>query len=131
MARLATADAGGAPHAVPICYAYDGSYIYSALDLKPKRVQGRALKRVRNVLENSRVALIIDDYSEDWDELAYVLIQADAQLVDDGEEQQSAEALLREKYPQYEKMLETGCTIIRLTPTSVVSWGRVRQTFGP
>ena len=118
--RLATADADGAPHAVPICYAYDGSCIYSALDLKPKRVQGRALKRVRNILENPRVALIIDDYSEDWDQLAYVLIRGDAHLVNDSEEQILAEAMLREKYPQYETMLEPGCAIIRLTPTSGV-----------
>ena len=41
--RLATADAGGTPHVVPVCYAYDGRYIYSALDLKAKRVAARHL----------------------------------------------------------------------------------------
>lgn len=127
VARLATADAAGVPHAVPICYVFDGICIYSALDLKPKRVQGRALKRVRNILENPNVALIIDDYSEDWNELAYVLIQGSAHLVDalmdQGEEQRRAEALLREKYPQYEALLEPGCTVIRIAPSNVVSWG--------
>ena len=34
--RLATADGQGTPHVVPICYAYDGHVIYSAIDLKPK-----------------------------------------------------------------------------------------------
>ena len=125
VARLATADGYGAPHAIPICYAFDGEALYSALDLKPKQVGGRRLKRVRNILANPKVALIIDDYSEDWDTLAYVLIQGTATLLDDGDEQSKAESLLREKYPQYERLLETGCTILKITPEKVVSWGRV------
>ena len=75
MAHMATADAGGAPHAVPICYAFDGLHLYSVIDLKPKRVAARGLKRVRNILANSRVAIVIDDYDEEWEKLAYVLIQ--------------------------------------------------------
>jgi coenzyme F420-0:L-glutamate ligase/coenzyme F420-1:gamma-L-glutamate ligase len=125
VARLATADASGEPHAVPVCYAYDGSSIYSALDLKPKRVAGRRLKRVRNILANPRVALVIDDYSEDWSALAYVLVQGRAELVEDEDEQHRAESLLREKYPQYQEMLEEGATIIRIMPERVIGWGRV------
>lgn len=125
VARLATADGMGAPHVVPICYAFDGKCIYSALDLKPKRVQGRALKRVRNIIENPQVSLVIDDYSEDWNELAYVIVQGRAELVEDADEQQKAEALLRAKYEQYKKLLEKGSTIIRVTPSSVVSWGQI------
>ena len=125
VARLATADDKGAPHVVPVCYAFDGKCIYSALDLKPKRVQGRALKRVRNILQNPLVSLVIDDYSEDWNELAYVLVQGRADLVEDADEQQAAEAMLRAKYGQYEKLLEKGCAIIRVTPNSVISWRQI------
>ena len=125
VARLATADGEGTPHVVPICYAFDGKCIYSALDLKQKRVEDRALKRVRNIAQNSQVSLVIDDYSEDWNELAYVLIQGRADLVDDADEQQMAEALLRAKYPQYETLLESGCTVIRIEPNKVVSWGKI------
>ena len=123
VARLATADAGGAPYAVPVCYAFDGEHIYSAIDLKPKRVAGRELKRVRNIMENPRVALVVDDYSEDWSALAYVMVRGTAQVVQDGEERQRAEALLRDKYPQYAELLEPGCVIIRIAPHRVVSWG--------
>ena len=123
IARLATADAGGAPYAVPVCYAFDGERIYSAIDLKPKRVGGRKLKRVRNISENPRVALVVDDYSEDWSELAYVMVRGSAAIVQDEEERQSAESLLRDKYPQYRELLEPGCTVIRITPHRVVSWG--------
>lgn len=123
VARLATADAGGAPYVVPICYAFDGKRIYTAIDLKPKRVGGRALKRVRNILENPQVAVVIDDYSEDWARLAYVMIRGSASIIEEGEERERAEALLREKYRQYADMLEPGCAIIRITPDRVVSWG--------
>ena len=125
VAHMATADAAGAPHVVPICYVFDGSRIYSALDLKPKRVEARRLKRVRNIAANPRVSLVIDDYSEDWSALAYVLIQGAAEVLEDGDERDRAEGMLREKYPQYGDLLETGCTVLKITPTSVTSWGRV------
>ena len=123
--RLATADADGAPHAIPICYAFDGECIYSAIDLKPKKANGRELKRVRNIRENPSVALIIDDYAEDWSQLAYVLVQGMAEVLRDGDEQTRAENLLRDKYSQYETLLESGCTILKIVPDKVVSWGRV------
>lgn len=122
VARFATADGGGAPYAVPICYAFDGECIYTAIDLKPKRVGGRELKRVRNILENPQVALVIDDYSEDWSELAYVMVRGVADLIESGEDRQRAEDLLRQKYQQYETMLQPGCPVIRITPERVISW---------
>src|ERR687889_1761490 len=60
VARLATASGGGEPHAIPVCFAYDGSLIHIALDEKPKDVPVTRLKRVRNILENSHVALVAD-----------------------------------------------------------------------
>ncbi|TMC57004.1 MAG: TIGR03668 family PPOX class F420-dependent oxidoreductase, partial [Chloroflexota bacterium] len=32
VARLATADAEGNPHVIPVCYAFDGSRFYTPLD---------------------------------------------------------------------------------------------------
>lgn len=127
VARLATADAGGEPHIIPVCYAFDGRHIYSAVDLKPKRVSGRLLKRVRNILENPMAALIVDDYSEDWSRLGYVLVRGEAEILDEGEEQRDAAAMLRRKYPQYGDLLEDDCTVIKITPKSVTAWGRLRS----
>ena len=124
MARLATADASGSPHVVPVCYAFDGRYIYSAIDLKPKRVSARRLKRVRNIVANPRVAFVVDEYGEDWSALAYVLIRGKAAILEDGDEQSRAETLLRDKYPQYVDLLEEGCAVLRITPETVNSWGR-------
>ncbi len=123
--RLATAAASGVPHVIPVCYAFDGTCLYSALDLKPKRVSSPRLKRVRNISENASVALVIDDYSEDWSRLAYVMVQGRAAVLDGGEERSHAESLLRAKYPQYVEMLEEGCTVLRIVPERVATWGRV------
>ena len=110
---------------IPVCYAFDGELIYTALDLKPKRVEGLMLRRVRNILGNPSVSLVIDDYSENWSQLAYVIIRGVADIVVDFEEQQLGEELLRGKYPQYEELLETGSTIIRVAPGKVISWGSI------
>lgn len=123
--HLATADETGSPHVVPVCYAFDGRRIYTAIDRKPKRRPARGLKRVLNVLANPSVALAIDDYSEDWACLAYVLVQGSAELLEDGDERAAAESLLREKYPQYRDLLDSGCPVIAITPRTTVSWGRV------
>ena len=120
--RLATADADGAPYVVPVCYAFDGERIYTALDRKPKSVAAGRLKRVRNIRANPNVALIIDDYSEDWSALAYVMVRGVAVIVEDGAERQRAEDLLRRKYPQYERLLEPGCAVIRIAPRRVAGW---------
>src|SRR5215213_8113366 len=64
--RLATATSDAAPHVIPVCYACDGTSLYIALDAKPKRVAPERLRRIRNILENPRVALLIDRYSDDW-----------------------------------------------------------------
>src|SRR6187549_1982884 len=87
--RLATATSDGAPHVIPVCYACDGASLYIALDAKPKRVAPERLRRIRNILENPRVALVIDRYSDDWSELAYLLIQGIAALVRPGDAEHS------------------------------------------
>ena len=110
---------------IPICYAFEGSYIYSALDLKPKTVASRRLKRVKNVMANPRVALVIDDYSEDWNVLAYVLVHGVAAVVEDVEDQAYAQHLLRRKYRQYAEFLEPGCTVLKITIERVSAWGRL------
>ena len=125
VARLASADANGTPHVIPICYAFDGTHVYSALDLKPKRVESLQLKRVRNILENPHVALVIDDYSEDWSALAYVLVQGTAEILETGDERSRAESLLLDKYSQYSQLLESGCIVLKITPERVTSWGRI------
>jgi coenzyme F420-0:L-glutamate ligase/coenzyme F420-1:gamma-L-glutamate ligase len=125
VARLATADASGAPHNVPLCYWFDGERIYFAIDEKPKRATGMRLKRMRNIVENPRVAIVIDHYEEDWAQLAYVMIRGAARVVEDPEEYITALRHLREKYLQYRGMTFTPehNPIVKIEPHSVHAWG--------
>jgi len=124
--RLATATSDGAPHVIPVCYACDGASLYIALDAKPKRVAPERLRRIRNILENPRVALVIDRYSDDWSALAYVLIQGAAALLPPADpEHAEAVTLLRGRYPQYRAMPIEEQPVIAIRPTAVVSWGAV------
>src|SRR6266699_6264504 len=105
VAHLATADADGHPHVVPVCYAFDGTHFYTPLDEKPKRVAGSKLRRVRNIQARPEVALVIDQYDDDWSHLGYVLVQGRAQLLQPEDTTHAhALALLRERYSQYRTM---------------------------
>lgn len=103
VAHLATADAAGAPHVIPICYALVGDAFYFVVDEKPKRTR-TGLKRLRNIAANPQVALVIDAYDEDWTRLAYLLVRGQAALVGETTEYDAALAVLRERYPQYRAM---------------------------
>ena len=124
--RLATADAGGRPSVIPICYIIHGSNIYSPIDRKPKSVSAHRLKRLRNIAENGNVSLVIDDYSDDWSELAYVQLSGTAEIVEPGEksgpELKLVVKMLRQKYPQYESMDIDRTPMIKITPTRLRSW---------
>lgn len=67
IARLATVDAAGRPHLVPVVFALTGDTIAFAVDHKPKR--SVRLQRLANVLAHPEVCLLVDRYDEDWDRL--------------------------------------------------------------
>jgi PPOX class probable F420-dependent enzyme len=100
IARLATVDADGRPHLVPLVFAVTGETIYSAVDHKPKRTT--ALRRLANVAANPRVALLVDRYDEDWTALWWVRADGAARVLDPAvPEAAQAVALLAERYAQY------------------------------
>jgi coenzyme F420-0:L-glutamate ligase/coenzyme F420-1:gamma-L-glutamate ligase len=125
--RLATADERGRPSVVPICYAVIQRHgmpeIVSVLDEKPKRVDDSSLRRVRNIAAQPAVAIVIDDYDENWDRLAFVQIKGTATLIQPGEDGHAeAIAALREKYPQYETMAIETRPLIRVSELTATSW---------
>jgi len=125
VARLATVDARGQPHVVPIVYAFDRNALYTPLDAKPKRVRVRQLQRVKNIQANPQVAVVIDDYKEDWTQLAWVQIRGTARLVEDGAAHSTGIALLTTKYPQYQTMLLGDTPLIVIVAEHVTSWRAV------
>jgi PPOX class probable F420-dependent enzyme len=105
VARLATVDAGGRPHVVPICFVLDGDMLYTAVDAKPKRT--RRLKRLANIEANPCVEVLIDHYEDDWSQLWWVRLRGTARVVEDPR----AVELLAAKYPQYAERPPTGPVI--------------------
>jgi PPOX class probable F420-dependent enzyme len=123
--HLATSGADGAPHVVPLCYALDDTALYFVADEKPKRRPARTLRRLDNIRENPRAAVVVDDYDEDWRRLAYVLIRGPARILADAVEHAAALRLLRARYPQYDVMVlddPSAHPIVRLDPARVVLW---------
>lgn len=100
VARLATADAAGHPHLVPIAFAVSGDTVYSAVDAKPKRT--KALRRLANVRENPIVSLLVDHWDEeDWEALWWVRADGRGRVLDPAEpEARAAVEALRERYPR-------------------------------
>ncbi len=124
VARLATSDENGSPTLVPVCYAYDGTYFYTPLDAKPKRVAASRLKRVHNIEVRHEATLLIDHYSDDWSQLGYVQIYAHAELISPAHALYGpAVSLLRSRYEQYKSMPLEQSSIIMLTPQRINSWG--------
>ena len=120
--RLATADARGAPHLVPVCYAVDGMSAYITVDEKPKRTD-IPLKRLRNIAENPAVALTVDRWDEDWSRLAWVMLRGSAEILAAGEEHDRAQDLLRTRYPQYRSMEIAALPVIAIRIGRVLAWG--------
>lgn len=101
VARLATADAAGVPHVVPITFVVDEDVIYFVIDSKPKR--STDLRRLRNIAENPAVAVIADQYTDDWSALWWARAEGRAEIWEDGEDRLLAVRQLRQKYRQYEE----------------------------
>jgi PPOX class probable F420-dependent enzyme len=121
VARLGTSDGTGQPLVVPISYAWDGRTIYSAVDAKPKRT--RRLRRIRNILENPKVALVVDEYDEEWSRLRWVIVEGRADLLDAGADHARALDLLQTKYPQYRALgLPREAPVIRVVPQRFLAW---------
>lgn len=124
VAHLATADAGGAPHVVPVCYAIADATLYVTIDEKPKR-RDVPLQRLRNILANPEAAVTVDRWDEDWARLAWVMLRGRAEILHDGAEHDRAQALLRARYPQYRAMDLAPLPVIALRIKRATSWGNL------
>lgn len=118
-AYLATADADGRPHAVPIGFAVAGDTLYFAVDAKPKQTVN--LKRLRNIAANPHVAVLFDHYEEDWSRLWWVRVDGTARVVEDTAEAERAIDLLLARYPQYSQMRPSG-PVVAITIERMTSW---------
>ena len=122
--HLATADAHGAPHVVPVCFACTDTTLYITIDAKPKG-DVAALKRLRNIAANPQATFIADHYDEDWSLLGWVMLRGPAEILAAGPEHDDAQALLRVRYPQYRTMPIETLPVIALRVARVTTWGNL------
>ena len=84
LGRLATADADGRPHVIPVCFALQEGTVVTPIDEKPKRGDPDELRRSRDIRENPRVSLVVDHYASDWSNLGWVQVRGTAGHVTPG-----------------------------------------------
>ena len=107
---------------MPVCFAFDGEALYSAVDDKPKRT--RQLRRLRNVTENPQASLLVDEWSEDWSRLCWVIVQGPADVLTGGADFARAIDALRAKYEQYRVMglpRDHGA-VVRMRAEQILTW---------
>ena len=108
VARLATVDAEGRPHLVPIVFVVDGETIYSAVDGKPKRTT--ELRRLANVVANPAVSVLVDHYDDDdWTALRWARADGAGRVLPPEHPQaRAAVDLLVAKYRQHARERPAG-----------------------
>lgn len=135
VARLSTIDIENMPHTVPVVFAFIGHHYYIPLDRKRKTQPVEKLKRVRNIQHNPNVALLIDEYDDDWSKLVFVMIQGKACLIGKEEDKgnmnnnnrnnnsvlKEIHKVLYQKYPQY-KEVGIGEYCIKIQPQKTITW---------
>jgi PPOX class probable F420-dependent enzyme len=106
VARLATVDAAGRPHLVPVCFALSGDSVHIAVDHKPKR--STELRRTANLRATGQACLLVDRYDDDWSQLWWVRLDGRGRVVVDRAEASAALIALATKYPQYREQSPVG-----------------------
>lgn len=119
VARLATVDAKGRPHLVPITFVLDDETVYTAVDEKPKRT--RRLQRLENVRVHPTATVLVDHYEEEWGRLWWVRVRGPAEVLEAGPGHRRALARLVEKYPQYRTSPPAG-PVIAVTAEEWTGW---------
>ncbi len=104
------------PHVVPVVFVRLHDQIYSPIDAKPK--SARKLRRVRNIEHNNAVALILDNYEDNWQKLWWLRLDCLASVVPISS---AITELLMLKYPQYHS-IDVGNSVIELSEIRWQYW---------
>lgn len=97
---------------VPVIYAIDGNNIVVAVDY--------GTKKLRNLKENEKVALVVDDYHPNH----AVMVEGDCRVFERGKEYLHLLQILFDRFEYYRKNPwgEGESHILKVKPTKVVSW---------
>ncbi len=115
---MATADAAGVPHVVPVCAVLDGGRLYFGT--------AKTGRKIDDLRANPRCTVVADDYTEAWDALRGVMVEGRAAIHVRDARFRRARRLLYAKYPQYPTDAALGdgdSAVVEVTPTRVFTWG--------
>lgn len=118
VAHVATADARGRPHVVPVCLIVEAGRLYFA--------SGKTGRKVQNLRANPHVAVSADDYTEAWGGLRGVVVSGVARVHARNVTFRRVRRRLYAKYPQYptEAALGDGDSlVVEVVPRRVYAWG--------
>jgi PPOX class probable F420-dependent enzyme len=118
--HLGVTDPEGRPRVLPVTFAVHDGAVWSAVDHKPKRVEGRDLARVRWLRERPGAAFTVDRYDDDWEQLAWVQVVGTATVLEAAGHGAAVDALAA-RYPQYRERRPDG-PLLRLDPERVLWW---------
>lgn len=118
VARMATVSPDG-PRIVPVTFAWHaGTVVWAVDEVKPKR--GRALRRLRDLAADPRVALLVDHYQDDWSALWWVELRGTASTLEGGAAEAGLDALAA-RYPAYRRARPPG-PVIAIRPDRWSWW---------
>jgi nitroimidazol reductase NimA-like FMN-containing flavoprotein (pyridoxamine 5'-phosphate oxidase superfamily) len=118
VAHVATADARGVPHVVPVCLVVSDGRLYFA--------SGKTGRKLRNLRANPQVAVSADDYTEAWGGLRGVVVSGVARVHARNPTFRRIRRRLYAKYPQYPVETALGdadSVVVEITPRRVHAWG--------
>jgi nitroimidazol reductase NimA-like FMN-containing flavoprotein (pyridoxamine 5'-phosphate oxidase superfamily) len=118
VAQVATADARGVPHVVPVCLVVDKGRLYFA--------SGKTGRKLANLRANPQVAVSADEYAESWGRLRGVVVQGTARVHARNGTFRRIRRRLYLKYPQYPSEAALGdrdSVVVEVTPRRVFAWG--------
>jgi PPOX class probable F420-dependent enzyme len=118
VAHVATADAQGLPHVVPVCLVVDGGRLYFA--------SAKTGRKIRDLRANPKVAVSADDYTEAWSGLRGVVVRGTARIHARDATFRRIRRRLYQKYPQYPAEAALGdhdSVVVEVTPRRLFAWG--------
>ena len=113
MCHIATAGKNCVPHVVPVSYIYCNEKVYISTDYQTKKL--------RNLKENPKAAVVVDDINPNRG----VLIWGKASIIEKGEEYRKIYKIFYEKFEwvRLNPWKEGEAPFIRIEPSGFSSWG--------
>ncbi len=104
----------------PVVYVFDGTHFYIAIDYGEKKL--------KNLKENSKVALVIDDRTKF--RTRGIMVQGTAEILERGETYRYALKLLFKRFEMYrnDPWEEGESPILKIIPLRKASWGLAKKS---